>query len=1052
MAIDESGLSGQALKNAQAYNRAMDKAAKSLEQQKKSFDEISSTLLGIDGGAFFRDLTNDELKAKTEELEAKMRDLQVSSAELGNEMQAGFEAITKGAESAEELADKLGLNAVEAKVLADNWNDGNVNFAQLTKEMDIFGDSFVEKIVNSDLDENLVTPFADAVEQSQELDVELEKAKDALKNMEKTTFSLASGMSAVGNNIAKSFSLKNLTKEALNFNQTIKDAQVNTGIAFDQNTTAMGNLASETAKYGMSLGETTDLMGKLSNTLRTTNFGVLSEAAEDLAAMGKATGLNADEMANLAKEYVKFGGTTKQMSEDAAATMNDARVYGVSGVEVMQEMAKNMSKMRQMGFTGGEASLRRMVLESKRLGMNVDEIFETGKRARNIEGAMEMAAELQLAGGSFAAIDPMQLLSAARKGPEELQKLLGQMGKDIGSFNEETGQYEFDPVDIDRLQMVSDATGQSMDSLQNMISQNAQDNQKMEMLPPGLFGANLTDEQKAFIMQATSMKDGKLTVNAGVEGLDDFANMNQEQIQAVIDEEKKKKETLEEQAAQNQSLMDSITALKNSFINLLVPFLQPIIEALTGFVQWLIQMPNSLKIVIGGLLAAMAILFGPAKAFINGIAQAKGFQAGMQGGNFLKSIKTGLGGIFKGGGAAAGGTQQMMGPKPPQAPAGGGGQGWIASMAAGIKAFGQVKMKDILKLGFALTVIGGAVALFMAGIAATGSPDGAQLAAAAASMVIMAGGLWLATKILGNMSMKDVIMGALAMGIMGLALIPFAFAAQMMGDVDWLNVLAGVGIAILVVALLTLLGVGMMFAMPFLLLGAGALAIAGIALLIGAVTMAAAGQLLMTALEPLGAIAEADWSGLVSFAAAMGEFGIGLIWSGISLLAGAYFLFLAAPMMAIAAPLLVGLTSADWSGLTDLAAGLGVLGPALLSFAVAGLAFFNPFVLLGVGLMLGAISQLKGDMGSLAPNLQLGADGLERMAAGVGQLEAAVANMNMEKLQQLAEIMAEGGAEMGKFVAEINKAEDRKVTHVVQLQIDGKDLQEIILKDNKHTT
>lgn len=1050
MAIDESGLSGQALKNAQAYNRAMDKAAKSLEQQKKSFDEISSTLLGIDGGAFFRDLTNDELKAKTEELEAKMRDLKVSSAELGNEMQAGFQAITDAADDAEGLADKLGLNAIEAKVLADNWNKGKVNFAELTKEMDVFGDSFVEKIVNSDLDENLVTPFADAVEQSKELDVELEKAQDAIKNMEKTTFSLASGMSAVGNNITKSFSLKNLTKEALDFNQTIKDAQVNTGIAFDQNAHAMGAVASETSKYGMNLGQTTDLMGKLSSELRTTNFGVLSEAAKDLAAMQKATGLNADETARLAKEYVKFGGTAKQMTEDAAATMNDARAYGVSGVEVMQEMSKNMSRMRQMGFVGGEASLRRMVLESKRLGMSVDNVFDTAEKARNIEGAMEMAAELQLAGGSFAAIDPMQLLSAARKGPEELQKILGQMGKDIGHFDEKTGKYEFDPVDTDRLRMVADATELEMDDLQNMISQNAMDNEKMELLPPGLFGANLTDEQKAFIMQATNVKDGKLNVNAGVEGLDDFANMNQKQIQAVIDEEKKKKETLEKQAEQNQSLMDSVTALKASFINLLVPFLQPIIETLTGFVQWLIEMPNSLKIVIGGFLAAAAILFGPAKAFINGIAQAKGFQAGMQGGNFLKSIKTGITGIFKGGG---GGTQQMMGPQPPPEPAGGGGGGgWVKSLAEGIKSFKQVKMQDILKFALALTIIGAAVALFMLGIAATGSPDGAQLGAAAASMVIMAGGLWLATKILGKMSMKDVIMGALAMGIMGLALIPFAFAAQMMSDVDWLSVLAGVGIAILVVALLTALGVGMMFAMPFLLLGAGALAIAGIALLIGAVTMAAAGQLLVTAIEPLEAMADADWTGLITFASVIGSFGVSLIWGGISLLAGAYFLMLAAPMMALAAPLLIGLTKADWTGLVDLAIGLKALGPALLSFAVAGLAFFNPFVLFGVAVMLGAIKSLKGDMGSLAPNLQLGADGLERMAAGVAQLEAAVANMNMEKLQQLAEIMAEGGAEMGKFVAEINKAEDRKVTHVVQLQIDGKDLQEIILKDNKHTT
>ena len=240
--------------------------------------------------------------------------------------------------------------------------------------------------------------------------------------------------------------------------------------------------------------------------------------------------------------------------------------------------------------------------------------------------------------------------------------------------------------------------------------------------------------------------------------------------------------------------------------------------------------------------------------------------------------------------------------------------------------------------------------------------------------------------------------------------------------------------------------------MPFLLLGAGALAIAGIALLIAAASMAAAGQLLMTALEPLSAIADADWTGLVTFATVVGSFGLSLIWGGISLLAGAYFLMLAAPMLAIAAPLLIGLTKADWTGLIDLAAGLRALGPALLIFALAGLSLWNPLALFGIGMMLAAISQLKGDMSTLGPNLQLGADGLERMAAGVGQLEAAVANMNMEKLQQLAEIMAEGGAEMGKFVAEINKAEDRKVTHVVQLQIDGKELQEIILKDNKHTT
>ena len=88
----------------------------------------------------------------------------------------------------------------------------------------------------------------------------------------------------------------------------------------------------------------------------------------------------------------------------------------------------------------------------------------------------------------------------------------------------------------------------------------------------------------------------------------------------------------------------------NECMNTLLPFLQPIVQILTDFVQMLNSAPYGLKLVFTAFMAAAAILFGPAKAFLNGIAQAKGFQAGMQGGNFLKSIKTGLGGVLRGGG------------------------------------------------------------------------------------------------------------------------------------------------------------------------------------------------------------------------------------------------------------------------------------------------------------------------------------------------------------------------------------------------------------------
>jgi DNA-binding transcriptional MerR regulator len=1053
MAANEQGISGDALKRAKAYNAAMEKAAKSMEQQEKAVNTLSTTFLGIGGNEFFRNLTNDEYNAKLAELQATAKSLETDAHTAGMALDETFNDIAEhlgvSLENSNELADKLGLSSKEAELLAEGFaraGDEGATISDILQEMGEYSDDLVDKIVNeADLPANLVEPFKNALAETQDLNTQLDITKDQMGNVQESVFDIGTGLSAMGNKLTKSFRLDSLITSALKYDETIKKAQIDTGIAFADNSAGMSSLTSQTARFGMSIEETTQMMGALSSELRTTNFAVLEEAAKDLAAMGQATGLNVDEISKLSKEYIMFGSSAKKMAEDAAETMKDAAAYGLNGKEVMQEMAAHMKDMRKGGFTGGEASLRRMVLESKRLGMSVDDVFETGKRARSIEGAMEMAAELQLAGGSFAAIDPMQLLSAARKGPEELQKLLGQMGSDIGSFNEETGEYQFDPVDVDRLQMVSDATGQSMDSLQNMIAKNADDNQKLNMLPDSMMGADLSDEEKAFLMNATSMKGGKLSVNAGVDGLGNLENLTQEQIQEAMALEKSKKEDLEKQATENQSLKDSIENLKNSVLNTLIPFLEPIIAKLTEWVSYLNTAPEGLKIAFGIALTGLAILFGPAKAFINGIAMGKGFNLSMKGGGMLKGLKS----VFSKGGDAV---------KPPTNPTaaadaggGGGGGGWVKSLAEGIKSFKEVGMKDILKFGFALVTIGAAVTLFMMGIQASGGADGAILASAAAAMIILAGGLWLSTKILGKMSMKDVLMGALAMGVMGLALIPFAYAAQMMSEVDWFNVLAGIGVAILVVALLVLLGVGMMWVLPFLLLGAAGLAIAGIALLIAAVCLSLAGEHLTAAMEPLEQIKDADWSGLAPFAEALSAFGFGTIAAGIGLLIGAIMLAAAAPFLAIATPLLIALTDPDWKGLYVLAGGLNALSPALFGFALAGLAFFNPFVLFGLALMLEALFELKWIMVSLGPNLALGADGIERMAAGVGKLESAVKGMNVKKLEKLAEVMAEGGAEMGKFVAEVNRAESTKVTHVVKLQLDGKDLQEIILKDTKHT-
>ena len=101
-------------------------------------------------------------------------------------------------------------------------------------------------------------------------------------------------------------------------------------------------------------------------------------------------------------------------------------------------------------------------------------------------------------------------------------------------------------------------------------------------------------------------------------------------------------------------------------------------------------------------------------------------------------------------------------------------------------------------------------------------------------------------------------------------------------------------------------------------------------------------------------------------------------------------------------------------------------------------------------------------MSTLGPNLSQGANGIERMAEGVGRLEAAVAAMDMEKLsklQSLASVIAVGGANIGKFADSMRGSSGGDsgggggtTRHIVEIQLDGKKLKEIEIRDNKYST
>jgi hypothetical protein len=1064
MALDESGLSGDALKKAQAYNKSLKAGEENLKKQQKLWDSIGSTILGVGSEGFFRDLTQGELDAKTNQLKESLNKMKLEQKGSNEELDASFKKMLKNSNlvgmSAKDISKTLNINDDIAKKIAKSFNSQGNSTLEITKllqQMGPEGEDFVKSLsLSNSFSEDMVQNFNETLEKTQSLNVEVGALEHQIENANESVLDLGKGFAQVGKNIGK-----NLIGSLLEFDKTIKQAQIDSGINFTENTTQMALLTSETARFGMSVEGTTKLMGDLGNELRTSNFSVLSQAAGDLAAMEKATGLSSQNISKLAGEYVNFGRGTKDMAKFSGEVMAEAESFGLNGREIMEDIANNMSKMRSMGFQGGEQSLKRMSIQAKRLGLNIDGIFDMSKQAQNIEGAMDMASQLQLAGGSFAAIDPMQLLSAARKSPEEMQKILAQMGGDLGKWVKDKDgnkSYEFDIVDTQRLQIVADATHQTVDDLQKMIAKNASENEKLNLLPPGLLGADLTEDEKAFLMNATSIgKNGALELNAGVEGIDSLENMTQKQLNAAMIASQDEKDSIEERAAQNMSFQESKDALMASITNLFSAF-HPVLQMVTNLINGVNSLGDGAKLVVGGL----ALLFGPAKAIMQGINMAKGFQIGMKGGGLFSNIKDTFKSLnpFKGAGAAGVASAanpaelaKTAGDAGKSGAAGGAGGLGLKGLAEGLKAMGDAK---VFRGIFAMALLGPAMIIFLPAI-----PGLLVMAGVGVLAVPIVGGFRaIATgfEVMGK-ALPQIIQGSLAMMLVGVALLPFVGTAYLMSQIDWLNVLFGVGVAALVVLGMMGLGALLVTAWPLLLIGGIGLAFAGATLLIGAASMALAGILLATAIKPLQEIALVDWSALIPFATTLSSFGLSTIIGAAGLLLGAIALALAAPLLAFAIAPLQSIAGTDWSTLKSFADGLSFIGPAMLTFAAAGLAMFNPLMLIGLVTMLAAITVLTSLMSTLGPNLEQGANGIERMAEGVVKLEEAVSALNMEKLSQLNSIAgSEGMVKLGEAMrgSGSNSSSPRgggsnePIRHIVELQLDGKKIKEIELRDTKH--
>lgn len=402
--------------------------------------------------------------------------------------------------------------------------------------------------------------------------------------------------------------------------------------------------AGEAVRMGASFEELAGVQREFSN--ETGRMVLLSsKSLDNIVAMGKGTAMGVAEASKMAGQFELIGKNADQTKEFYQGVVDSSERFGINTTNVIKKINENFKKAQQYVFKGGVKGLKDMAQFAEKFKVDMTGVFSAMDKARGLEGAVDMAAQLQVIGGEFAKADPFQLLFQARNDAAGFAKTMQGLTANLATYNKQTGEFDIAAGNLDRLRLAAEATGQP---IENLIEQ-AKRGSKIKMIE-GMLGG-LTKDEKEFVSSIAEVgKNGKFEIEVAPGVLKDVRSLTHDQISAL----QAQKKTLEERAKTSQAFdeqfKNTINQLKTSLLPILNSFSKFIdsigSENMTNLIKGLLGFAAIFKtaqfgLYVKGLIGASA---GGIKNLFGG--GSKDVTKGVSGGakEFLKSQTVGKGG------------------------------------------------------------------------------------------------------------------------------------------------------------------------------------------------------------------------------------------------------------------------------------------------------------------------------------------------------------------------------------------------------------------------
>lgn len=439
-----------------------------------------------------------------------------------------------------------------------------------------------------------------------------------------------------------------------------------------------------------------------------------------MASLAKGTMLGAEGAAEFAGNMDAFGISTKDSVKYVQKIVDSAHEMGLDASTLIKTVGKNMKMAQKYNFKDGLNGLTKMAALTTKFKLEMESVASFADKLMTPEGAVEAAAKLQVLGGEWSKLgDPFELMFRSRNDLEGLTKDIIEAANGTAKFNEKTGEFSIDPMELHRLREVSNVTGMSAENLAEMAKQNA----KFSKIK-GQIGGVFSDEDKDYIAtlsqyNSTSKQFEITYVNeAGITETKNVKDMGSLSADFLTNM-RKNNESLAARAVQSQTYQDTWVNLVDTFRATILPGFEGVSKViqdfLLGFRTWadkhqLFQGMVSLTKSIGdwvldnpiksGVAVAAAILGKEAMWLLRGAMLGKGFNLSARAPGTIPSTPTG-----RNAGGFLGNTRNTLAEKG----AGTGGFGGAMARSAGGK-WGMGTMKG-MGAGMGLGLAGGALSL-----------------------------------------------------------------------------------------------------------------------------------------------------------------------------------------------------------------------------------------------------------------------------------------------------------------------------------------------------